>query len=192
MAAVRQYLDARRPRTGHAQPSTSPGIARSSDFKTQSAVIGRLSEVAARLGEVEPNSELGGFGVYLKRKISKLIGWYSRPAHEFDRVMIEALQQIRHDMLGLQRQIEQIRQETRENRSAVLPPEGRAQASGSEPAEVASLLVELSKNLIALQALRQSLHGENAELLQQLEPLLKRFEDDAAELKMALLKRLSV
>ncbi len=184
MAAVRQYLAAKNPGAGAAQVPAA-----SADFRSQSAIIGRLSEVAARLGEVEPNSEFGGFGVFLKRKISKLIGWYSRPAHEFCRVAIEALQQIRRDMLGLQRQIWEIRQEMQQSRTVVV--EGASEyGSGSEQSEVASLLVELSKNLIAVQALRQTLQGENAELLHQLDPLLRKFEDDSAELRSALLKRL--
>lgn len=69
---------------------------------SQDALVDRLSRIAASLGAIDPNSKLGAPGVLLKRLVRKAIGWYSRPVHEFDRVLIELLQQIRQDIIRLQ------------------------------------------------------------------------------------------
>jgi hypothetical protein len=71
----------------------------------QAAMISKLSEIAARLGQLERGSELGTVGIFLKRVVRKAIGWYSRPVYDFDRTMIVSLEQIRRDMLGLQEQL---------------------------------------------------------------------------------------
>jgi hypothetical protein len=117
MAEVRQYLAAQN-KLGASQPAGRSARAlgtatTSSQFNGQSANLQRLSEIAARLGEVEPNSKLGALGVYLKRAVQKAIGWYSRPDHQFDYAVIEALQQIRQDMVAIQQQIPALHKEAR-------------------------------------------------------------------------------
>jgi hypothetical protein len=162
----------------------------------QGANLAALSEIAARLGEVEPHSEMGAAGVFLKRAVRKAIGWYSRPEHEFDRATVAALQQVRQDMLGLQRQINVLHQEIA-NGSAeatqLVPSAGnsvRGQSSVSEQDELLRLMIELFKSLVAVRALRQALTEENPELLERVEALLNKLEGESSELKAALLEQL--
>jgi hypothetical protein len=146
MAEVRRYLRASGSVATDSVQATNQysggsNASRSSQFPMQAAMITRLSEIAARLGEVEPHSKLGTAGVLLKRMVRKAIGWYSRPVHEFDRTAIELLQQIRHDMLGLQQQIASQQQEMANPSSTapVLPEPGiapRVQNRESEQSEL--------------------------------------------------------
>jgi len=202
MAEVRKYLAARNAADSNPAPTASQTAgsvgALSSQFTAQDALIARLSEIAARLGEVEPNSKLGPPGVYLKRTIRKAIGWYSRPVYHFDRAAIEALQQIRQDMLGLQQQVAALQQEIAKEVPVALPgvqavdERVQARSSISQQAELLGLLIELFKNLVAVQALRQALHDEDPELLRQVEGLLSKVEGESTQLKASLLKRLTL
>lgn len=203
MAEVRRYLEAKNGAGSNPAPRASQGSMasaanRSSQFTMQAANLTRLSEIAARLSEVEPHSEFGAAGVYLKRVLRKLIGWYSRPMHEFDRAMLEALQQIRQDMLALQQQIAALRQEMANSTPAatqLAQPVGEPvppRDSSSQQAEVLRLMVELFKNLVAVQGLRETLQRENPELVQRVDTLLDKMEGESQELKAALLKRLAV
>lgn len=199
MAEVRRYLEAKNSAGSSLASWTSPGktgsgAALSTQFNMQGANIAGLSEIAARLGEVEPHSEMGAAGVFLKRAVRKAIGWYSRPVHAFDRATIAALQQVRQDMLGLQQQIVALRQEvTNSTPAATAGLAGESihlQSSSSEQDELLLLTIELFKNQVAMQALRQALRDENPQLLQQLEVLLNKAEGESGELKAALLTRL--
>jgi len=198
MAEVRRYLEAKNSAGSSLASWTSPGktgsgAALSTQFNMQGANIAGLSEIAARLGEVEPHSEMGAAGVSLKRAVRKAIGWYSRPVHDFDRATIAALQQVRQDMLGLQQQIVALRQEVTNSTPAATELAGESvhvQSSSSEQDELLLLTIELFKNQVAMQALRQALREENPQLLQQLEVLLNKVEGESSELKAALLTRL--
>ena len=199
MAEVRRYLEAKNSAGSSLASWTSPGktgsgAALSTQFNMQGANIAGLSEIAARLGEVEPHSEMGAAGVFLKRAVRKAIGWYSRPVHAFDRATIAALQQVRQDMLGLQQQIVALRQVvTNSTPAATAGLAGESihlQSSSSEQDELLLLTIELFKNQVAMQALRQALRDENPQLLQQLEVLLNKAEGESGELKAALLTRL--
>ena len=199
MAEVRRYLEAKNSAGSSLASWTSPGktgsgAALSTQFNMQGANIAGLSEIAARLGEVEPHSEMGAAGVFLKRAVRKAIGWYSRPVHAFDRATIAALQQVRQDMLGLQQQIVALRQEvTNSTPAATAGLAGESihlQSSSSEQDELLLLTIELFKNQVAMQALRQALREENPQLLQRLEVLLSKVEGESGELKAALLTRL--
>jgi hypothetical protein len=145
----------------------------------------RLSEIAARLGEVEPHSMLGALGVFLKRVVRKAIGWYSRPAHEFDRAAIELLQQIRQDMLGLQHQIAALQEQ-----DVSLQAQPIQSRDESERREAVLLMIELSKNVTAVQTFRQALRDEDPELLRQVETVLNKIEDESRELRAALTRSL--
>ncbi|MGA2902594.1 MAG: hypothetical protein ABSD98_02085 [Candidatus Korobacteraceae bacterium] len=202
MAEVRRYLEAKNGAGSNPAPWASQNTmvsapSRSSQFPMQAANLTRLSEIAAQLGEVEPHSEFGAAGVYLKRALRKVIGWYSRPAQQFDRATLEALHQVRQDMLTLQQQIAALRQEMANSipvATQLAQPVGEsvpAQDSSSEQAEVLRLMVELFKNLIAVQGLRETLQRENPELVQRVDTLLDRIEGESQELKAALLKRLA-
>ncbi|MGD0930410.1 MAG: hypothetical protein ABR902_07155 [Candidatus Korobacteraceae bacterium] len=198
MAEVRRYLAAKnKAGSGYAfsnsPDKTGSGSAPSQLFNLQSANLAGLSEIAARLGHIEPHSEMGAAGVFLKRAMRKAIGWYSRPVHEFDRATVAALQQIRQDMLGLQQQIAALRQEMASGASAGSQSDGdsvTAQNSPSEQAELLLLTIELFKNQVAMQALRQALRQENPQLLQRVESLLSKFEGESSQLKAALLVQL--
>jgi len=197
MAEVRQYLAAK------AAASAAPGSSElasvaldASQFTLQAALLGRLAEISTRLGQVEPNSKLGPPGVLLKRIVRKLIGWYLRPVHEFDRAVIELLQQIRHDIAGLQQQISTIQQEMAKRNFATLalarpkPGSAPAQRPASEQPEALSLMIELFKNIVAVEALRQAFHQERPELLPQCEALLTQVEEESQALKTVLMRRL--
>ena len=51
-------------------------------------------------------------------------------------------------------------------------------------------MIELFKNIIAVQALREALRAENPQLLERVEVLLNKVESESSELKAALLTRL--
>ena len=198
MAEVRRYLEARNNPGSNPASWTSPRKAgssavSSSQFNMQGANIAGLSELAARQGQVEPHSEMGSAGVFLKRAVRKAIGWYSRPVHDFDRATIAALQQVRQDMLGLQQQIVALRQEIANGTPAATQSAGEsvhAQNSSSQQDELLLLMIELFKNLLAVQALRQALREENPQLLERLEVLLNKVESESSELKAALLTQM--
>jgi len=200
MAEVRRYLDAKAVSATAALGSTDAASIAidTSQLALQAALLGRLSEIATRLGQVEPNSKLGPPGVFLKRVVRKLIGWYSRPVHEFDRAVIELLQQIRLDMLGLQQQISVIQQAMTKRNPATLtlarPKPGSAQTrvQASEQPETLALMIELFKNIVAVEALRQALRQECPELLLECEELLAQVDEESQVLKTALLRRLEV
>lgn len=197
MSEVRRYLEAKNSAGSAFWTSpgkTGSGAVSSSQFNMQGANIAGLSEIAARQGQVEPHSEMGAAGVFLKRAVRKAIGWYSRPAHEFDRATIAALQQVRQDMLGLQQQIAALRQEIANGTPAATQSAGQSvplQISSSERDQLLLLMIELFKNLLAVQALRQALREENPQLLQRLEVLLNKLEGESSELKAALLAQLT-
>lgn len=198
MAEVRRYLEAKNSAGTNPVVWTSPGktgssAASPSQFNMQGANLAGLAEIAARLGEVEAHSEMGAAGVFLKRAVRKAIGWYSRPVHEFDRATVAALQQVRQDMLGLQQQIAAFRQQIASGTQAATELAGesvRVRSSSSEQDELLLLMIELFKNLVAVQALRQALRDENPQLLERVEALLSKVEGESSELKAALLTQL--
>jgi len=196
MAEVRRYLAAKN-RAGSGLSSGSgkadSGAVPSSQFNMQAVNLAGLTEIAARLGQVEPHSEMGAAGVFFKRAVRKAVGWYLRPVHDFDRATIEALQQVRHDMLGLQQQIAALREEMANSTSAAAQSAGEpvfVQSSSSEHDELLLLTIELFKNLVAVKALRQALLEENPHLLQRVEALLTKVEGESNDLKDALVTQL--
>lgn len=197
MLEVRRYLAAKSGSAGD-QPARSPRTAavRSAQFNAQAALASRLAEIAARLGEVEPNSKLGAPGVLLKRLVHKAIGWYLRPEREFAHSAIELLRQIRLDMVDLQQQIATLQEQAPIGTSgpsavsqlSTLPTEQRDPEP--ETRQAILLMIELFKNVTAVRELRQALRDENPELLRQVEGMLDNFEDECCELKAALARSL--
>jgi len=186
MAEVRAYLQAHNKASPAAPSEKQPsgaGPARSSQFTMQAEMIARLTDIAGRLGHVGPDSNLGPLGVLLKRALSKAIGWYSRPAHEFNRGMVEYLHQVRRDMLLLQQQI--TAQQPATNTAAE-----RSSPVAGEDSGAILLMIELFKNEVAMKAFRQALRDENPELLKRYEALLDKTERDTQDLRDALLKRM--
>ncbi len=179
MAEVRSYLDATgaSPRRASVPRELAAAPGQPRPFALLGSSIGRLSQVAAKYGEIEPDGNGAPFGSYLKRIIRKAIGWYSRAVYEFDRNVIEAFEQTRLDMLGLQQQISGLT------------------SYSTQPAEHAELLrsiVELLfANIATVQALRQAIQDERPEFRLRFEELLKTSEDEIAEMKTALLELLS-
>lgn len=192
MREVRAYLAASANTTrdqAQAVLRNRSATVRGAQFNVQVAMASRLSEIAARLGEVEPNSKLGAPGVFLKRLVRKAIGWYSRPAQEFDRATIELLQQIRQDMVGLQHQIAALREQVTSDVSQQVRP--IQDSDESERRGALLLMIELFKNVTALQAFRQALRDEDPQLLRQLQTLLDQTEDECRRLKAALRRSLN-
>jgi hypothetical protein len=179
MAEVRSYLDATgaSPRRASVPRELAAAPGQPRPFALLGSSIARLSQVAAKCGEIEPDGKGGAFGSYLKRIIRKAIGWYSRPVYEFDRNVIEAFEQTRLDMLGLQQQINGLT------------------ANSTQPAEHAELLrsiVELLfANVATVQALRGAIQDERPEFRLRFEELLKTSEAELADIKTALLEQLS-
>jgi hypothetical protein len=179
MAEVRRYLDA----TGathrgapQSQVAGGTGLAQPRQFTLLGSSIARLSQASARYGVIEPDGKGGVAGSYLKRLIRKAVGWYSRPAQEFDHTVIEALEQTRLDMQGLQHQI-------------VALASDRSRQTGQ--AELLRSMIELLlANIVAVQSLRQALQEQQPGLQPRFEELLSRFEDELAEVKTALLEQL--
>ena len=86
MGEVRAYLDKKKRQAGMSPEAIGFPAGQ---LSMQSAFIARLADIATRLGQVDPNSNLGPVGVFLKRLLCKMIGWYSRPAQDFDRTTVE-------------------------------------------------------------------------------------------------------
>lgn len=180
MGEVRGYLNAKK------QP---PSVqVEGSDFaqmqlSLQGAFIARLSDIATRLGWVEPNSKLGAPGVFLKRVVRKLIGWYSRPAQEFDRTALENFQQIREDMLRLQQQISGLHEKFALAIASkpVEPSTLSAADFESRQGEPLQTMAALFKDVVALRAVRLALEEENPELLRKVRRLLDQVENDSGD-----------
>jgi hypothetical protein len=188
MLEVRRYLAAGSTTIGKqvlgaAQSRSNP--VRTAQFSAQAAMANRLSEIAARLEEVEPNSKLGAPGVFLKRVVRKAIGWYSRPAQEFDRSTVELLQQIRQDMIGLQQQVSGLQEQ-----DASPQPQGVQSRGESGSDEGMLLMIELFKNISAVQSFRLALRDENPDLLRKFETILDKIEGESQELRAALTRSL--
>ncbi len=173
MGEVRSYLDKKKRQAG--MPPEVAGLA-AGQLSMQSAFIARLADIATRLGQVEPNSKLGPPGVLLKRLGRKTIGWYSRPAQEFDRTTIEAFHQIRSDMLQLQQQIAALDKRVGEAANRFGSEWNLAGASHAPPDELLRSMFTLFKGMIATPSVRQSLQDENPALLDKVEGLLKAVE----------------
>ncbi len=174
MAEVRRYLDAKR--AGDGTGSYFDGNTSSRQFALLGSAIGRLSQVAATQGTVDPNSKAGPLGVYLKRLIRKAIGWYSRPIYEFDRTVIEAFEQTRLDMLGLQQQIQ------------TLAAERRGQTEQTEL--LRSVIELLFANIASVQSLRQAIRNDDPAFQQRFDDLLTSLEGQLADARNELLDRL--
>lgn len=188
MAEVRKFLEAR-DRSGVTKIAlTDDGLLRGSGqpFPMQGAYLARLEDIADRLDSVEPHSKLGAAGVFLKRIVRKAIGWYSRPAHEFDRTTLEALQQVHQDMFELQQQIAAL-QASQDNS---VPASQMIAGLASAPSDPVESLIELSKTLAAVQLLRQSMSPDDSQRVPELERLLSNIESDAVEKKNVLLQQL--
>jgi len=184
MDEVRRYLEVRN-RLGTmplARPTMVPSP--STQLTLQGHCIARLREIAARLGEREEHSEWGAPGVLAKRLLRKLIGWYLRPAKEFDHVSIEAFQQIRQDMVGIKQQLEALE---RTMNGATEP----APSAGSNYGQLLCSLIEISNTLLTLQTLRQSLANAQGPVPAQFESLLEAFEDDLRRRQTNLLTELA-
>lgn len=189
MLEVRRYLASGNSPSATRAAGTAQNrshIPRAAQFSTQAAMANRLSEIAARLGEVEPNSKLGAPGVFLKRVVRKAIGWYSRPADEFDRSAIGLLQQIRQDMIGLQQQLVALQEQDASPQSSGVQSDSEA----SSP-EAVLLMIELFKNVNAVQAFRQALRDEDPNLLRKFEKVLDQIESESQELRAALMRSLN-
>jgi hypothetical protein len=188
MGEVRAYLDKKKRQAG--MPPELAGFA-AGQLSMQSAFIARLADIASRLGQVEPNSKLGAPGVFLKRLGGKMIGWYSRPAQEFDRTTIEAFHQIRSDMLQLQQHIAALDKRVAEGLQGT-----KGIGSGWNPAspsddhqdELMRSMFTLFKGLIATPSVRQSLQDENPALLDKVQGLLKAVEAEFHESQLPRIK----
>ncbi len=199
MLEVRRYLEATSTSAGKQVSRGIPnhtGMVRSAQFDNQAAMAGHLAEIAARLGEVEPYSKLGALGVFLKRVVRKAIAWYSRPEHEFDRAALELLRQIRLDMLGLQQQIAALQEQASSGMTTAAEsrdPQSRSIQDRSpelKGEEALSLMIELFKNITAVQAFRRALRDEDPELLRRVGTLLEKTEAEAEGLKSSLMRSL--
>jgi hypothetical protein len=178
MAEVRRYLevDGASPRAMSnraAAAGAAPGQPR--QFALLGSSIARLSQVSATYGQIEPGGKGGAFGSYLKGIIRKAIGWYSRPIYEFDRTVIEALEQTRLDMLGLQQQINAL---------------AAAETQPTQRDLLRSVIELLFVNMATVQSLRQALQNERPEFQQRFEELLKTSEAELADIKATVLELL--
>ena len=176
MAEVRRYLNATGASPRGASQAAGGALAQPRQFTLLGSSIARLSQVSAKFGVIEPEGKGGAIGSYLKRAIRKAIGWYSRPAQEFDRAVIEALEQTRLDMQGLQHQI-------------VALASDRSRETGQ--ADLLRAMIELLlANVVAVQSLRQAVQEQQPGLLPRFEELLDKFEGELAEVKAVLLEQL--
>ena len=122
MEEVRAYLEAKK---NYVEIRADLGNVVAGQLSMQGTLISRMAEISTRLGQVEPNSELGPPGVLLKRILKKLIGWHAKPAQEFDRTAVDAFQQIRQDMLQLQQQIAELSKKVDAGQSLPFPTPNR-------------------------------------------------------------------
>ena len=109
-----------------------------------------------------------------------MIGWYSRPAQEFDRTTVEMFHQVRSDMLQLQQQIVALDKRVAESPSPAT--QGFSEMHGqsaSDQAELVRSMVLVFRGLIATQAVRQALQDENPALLNKVERLLATVEAES-------------
>ncbi len=174
MGEVRAYLDKKKRQAGMSPEAIGFPAGQ---LSMQSAFIARLADIATRLGQVDPNSNLGPVGVFLKRLLCKMIGWYSRPAQDFDRTTVEMFHQIRSDMLQLQQQIVALNKRVAESPTPATQifSEMHGQPAADQ-AELVRSMVLVFKGLIATQAVRQALQDENPALLNKVERLLATVE----------------
>jgi hypothetical protein len=162
MGEVRAYLEAKKKHTGG--PAETAAVA-AGQLSLQNAFADRLADISRRLGEIEPNSKLGPSGIFVKRILRKLIGWYSKPAQEFDRTAVEAFRQIRQDMLQLQRQVAEL------NRK----PVWSSNAEGNQQKLLSSMLT-LFRSMLDAPSVRETLQHDKPELLQRVDRLLESVE----------------
>lgn len=179
MAEVRRYLGAKGSLDRTASQAQEVGdtvLTQPRQCALLGSSITRLSQVAARQGGIEPNSKAGVLGVFLKRVIGKAIGWYSRPVYEFDRTVVDAFEQTRLDMQGLQQQIQGLAADRRRQ---------------SEQTELLRSILELLfVNIATVQSLRQALQDERPDFQQRFDELLNTSEGELAVVKTALLEQL--
>jgi hypothetical protein len=176
MAEVRTYLEAK---NIYAAAQSDMVSFAAGQMSMQGAFVGRLTDIANRLDQVDPNSKLRGAGFFLKRTVRKLIGWYSRPSQEFDRTAVHAFSQIRQDMLLLQQQIATLQRkiETQSAKTASIP--GAESVAGRTPdtqIEQVQMMLLLFRSTISSPAVRKALQQEKPELLQRVEELLNEVE----------------
>jgi hypothetical protein len=176
MGEVRAFLEKKK---RHSGTPPEAAVLPTGQLAMQSAFVARLADIATRLGHVEPNSKLGPPGVFLKRLVRKMIGWYSRPAQEFDRTTVEMFHQIRGDMLQLQQQIVALDKRVAESSLPAMQIVSEMHdESAADQAERVHSMVLLLKGLIATEDVRQALQDENPALLNKLERLLATAEAD--------------
>jgi hypothetical protein len=180
MAEVRAYLEAKKIYLA-AQPDMVNFAA--GQMSMQSAFVGRLTDIANRLDDVDPNSKLGGAGFFLKRFVRKLIGWYSRPLHEFDCTAVHAFSQIRQDMLLLQQQIATLQRKVETQETGAAGPGHPTTKSNSENAspdhgDRMQMMLLLFRSTVNSPAVRNALQSEKPDLLQRIEKLLGEVEHD--------------
>jgi hypothetical protein len=177
MAEVRAYLEAKKIYAA-AQPDMVNFAA--GQMSMQGAFVGRLTDIANRLDQVDPNSKLGGAGFFLKRITRKLIGWYSRPSHEFDRTAVHAFAQVRQDMLLLQQQIAALQRkiDTSPNQ---LGPESIAERTSANGSEQMDMMLLLFRSTINSPAVRKALQQEKPDLLRRVEKLLDELNPEPGD-----------
>lgn len=176
MAEVRAYLEAKKIYAA-AQPDMVSFAG--GQMSMQGAFVGRLTDIASRLDQVDPNSKLGGTGFLLKRTVRKLIGWYSRPSQEFDRTAVHAFAQIRQDMLLLLQQIATLQRkvEAQSTTPSSYPLSQPAALQTPESSmEQVQMMLLLFRSTINSPAVRKALQQEKPELLQRVETLLNELE----------------
>ena len=173
MAEVRRYLDAGRGLAQTAGGLRAGGSARRPVFLMDDS-IENLAHITNRLGVIDPNSKFGAPVVFLRRAIGKMIGWYSRPAHEFDRAVVEMLRHLRQDMQGLQRQIE------------ALAAEQRGHAAQGDV--LRSTVELLCANIAAVRSLRSAVEENDPQIKSRIDAIAAAMEAEVADLKGALLE----
>ena len=182
MGEVRSYLENKRRQEGMRADLANLSAGQ---LSLQNAFIARLANISTRLGQVEPNSKLGAPGVFLKRVVRKVIGWYSRPSDEFDRTTLETFRQIRNDMLCMQEQIASLNRRVAEGQTTTPAFTLPAQSAPSQEQALLSML-SLFKGLIGTPAVRHVLENENPALLTKVDGLLETVEaEHAGELPIA-------
>ncbi len=176
MAEVRAYLEAKKIYAA-AQPDMVSFAA--GQMSMQGAFVGRLTDIANQLDQVDPNSKLGGLGFFLKRTTRKLVGWYSRPSHEFDRTAVHAFAQIRQDMLLLQQQIATLQRKVEAQRTTAPIYAETASLTARTPGqqtEHVQVMLMLFRSTINSPAVRKALQQGQPDLLQRVEKLLNELE----------------
>jgi hypothetical protein len=172
MAEVRGYLEAKR----RHPPAQHPDSFVAGQLAMQNEFIARLNNTATQFGFVDPNSKLGPLGGFLKRVVAKVIGWYARPVHQFNRTAAENFQQIRQDMLQLQQQVAGLNERMTKLPSSRASDSISSSVTTREQSELLRSTLGLFRGLLAVAGVRQALQAEDPQLLQRVDRLLDNAE----------------